>query len=318
MSIFDTTSTCAAPGLLGSDSNRSEEASRSKSLPDLEEDLDRLFKIQDKRATARRGLPVLNYDSDSNEEYPSTTSPGRGGLEDRGATACREAPVLIIHSQPDDYSKSFLGNHPSLTITSMPQDRFVYWKGLEPSELLEFDSRLVAQSTLRRIDPREPEDFDYSVQLHLTSQHRHGAATTSTTRLAPQSQLLRQINSANDNFNNSSRLETSRKQSTNYSATSSARSKTSRNQLRLVGSNDKLHMDQIRFKVVQPRTLSALEEDLDHPPPLEEGEATVRWGVIVFDNYSDAAAHVTRGLVRGSDWSGRFGYRKGTKPSRSL
>jgi hypothetical protein len=29
----------------------------------------------------------------------------------------------------------------------------MYWKGLEPSELPEFDSRLVAQSTLQRIDP---------------------------------------------------------------------------------------------------------------------------------------------------------------------
>jgi hypothetical protein len=45
----------------------------------------------------------------------------------------------------------------------------VYWKGIEPSELLKHDSRLVAESTLRRIDPRELEDFDYSAQLHLAS-----------------------------------------------------------------------------------------------------------------------------------------------------
>jgi hypothetical protein len=43
--IFDATSTRATPGLLGSDSNQSEEASRSKSLSYLEEDFDRLFKI---------------------------------------------------------------------------------------------------------------------------------------------------------------------------------------------------------------------------------------------------------------------------------
>jgi hypothetical protein len=186
-SVFDVTSTCAAPGLLGLDSNRSEEASRSKSLPDLEEDFDRLFKIRDERVTACRGLPFLNYDSDSNEEDPSTTSSGREGLEDGGATACREAPILVIHSQPDDYSELFLGDHPDLTITSMPQGRFVYWKGLEPSKLLEYDSCLVAESTLQHIDPREPEDFDYSAQLHLVSQHRRAAATTLTTRLAPQS-----------------------------------------------------------------------------------------------------------------------------------
>jgi hypothetical protein len=54
MPIFYVTSTRAAPGLLGSDSNRSKEASRSKSLSDLEEDLDRLFKIRDEGATTRR------------------------------------------------------------------------------------------------------------------------------------------------------------------------------------------------------------------------------------------------------------------------
>jgi hypothetical protein len=45
----------------------------------------------------------------------------------------------------------------------------MYWKGLEPSELLEHDSRLVAESTLWRINPKELEDFDYSAQLHLAS-----------------------------------------------------------------------------------------------------------------------------------------------------
>jgi hypothetical protein len=148
--------------------------------PNLEEDLDRLFKIRDEGAIARRGLPVLDYNFDSNEEDMSTTSLGRGGLED-GATACWEAPILVIHSQPDDYSELISGNHPGLTITSMPQGRFVYWKGLEPFELLEFDSCLVAQSTPRHINPKEPEDFDFSAQ------HRCAAATTSTTRLVPQS-----------------------------------------------------------------------------------------------------------------------------------
>jgi hypothetical protein len=62
---------------------------------------------------------------------------------------------------------------------------------------------------------------------------------TSTTRLAPQLRLLRQIGSANDNFNKSSQLETSRERASNYSATNSAQSTTSRNQLRLVGFIDK-------------------------------------------------------------------------------
>jgi hypothetical protein len=70
--------------------------------------------------------------------------------------------------------------------------------------------------------------------------------------------------------------------------------------------------------VVQPRTLSALEEDLDHLLSLREEEATVRRVAIVSDNYSDSATHMTRGLVRGSDWSGRFGQRKGMKHSKFL
>jgi hypothetical protein len=77
-------------------------------------------------------------------------------------------------------------------------------------------------------------------------------------------------------------------------------------------------MDQDRVKTVQPRTLSVLEEDLDHPPPLGEVEATTRPGAMVSDNHSNPSTHVTQGLVRGSDWSGRFGQRKGKKPSRSL
>jgi hypothetical protein len=74
----------------------------------------------------RQGPLVLDYNSDSNKEYPSITIPGRGGLEDGGAIAHREAPVLVIHSQPDDYSESFSDSHPGLTITSIPQACFLY------------------------------------------------------------------------------------------------------------------------------------------------------------------------------------------------
>jgi hypothetical protein len=58
--------------------------------------------------------------------------------------------------------------------------------------------------------------------------------------------------------------------------------------------------------------------DLDYLPPLGEGDAIARRGAIASDNYSDSATHVTRGLVRGSDWLGRLGLRKGMKPSRFL
>jgi hypothetical protein len=157
----------------------------------------------------------------------------------------------------------------------------------------------VVESTLQPIDPRELEEFDYSAQLHHASRHQRAAVMTSTTRLTPQSRLLRQIGSANDNFNNSSLLETSWERAANYSATSSAWSTTSQNQLRLVGSFDKSLTDQNQFEAVQPRILSALEEDFDHLPPLDEGEATTCRGAMVLDNYSDPATHVTQGLVRG-------------------
>jgi hypothetical protein len=147
-----------------------------------------LLKLKDAEPTACCGAPIFYNYSSSNEEYsPISTTPSsqnRGGLKDEGATTYREAPVLHNHSQPDDHPESFSGSHLSLTITSTLQSSFMYWKGLEPSEPLEYDSRLVAESTLRRINPWELEDFDYSAQLQLMSQHRHAAATTSTTRLA--------------------------------------------------------------------------------------------------------------------------------------
>jgi hypothetical protein len=52
--------------------------------------------------------------------------------------------VLDEYSDSDDDPESFSGSHLVLTITSMPLGRFVYWKGMEPSELLDHDSRLMA------------------------------------------------------------------------------------------------------------------------------------------------------------------------------
>jgi hypothetical protein len=115
----------------------------------------------------------------------------------------------------------------------------VYWKGLEPSELLEYVSHLVAESILWCINPRELEGFDYSAQLRSLEartiqdrllseeEHRRAATMTSTTWLAPQLRLLQQISNANDNLNNLSRLETSHGRVLNYSVTSSTRSTTS-------------------------------------------------------------------------------------------
>jgi hypothetical protein len=118
MSVLDTTSNCAVPRLPGSDSTRSEEgctrfpftlrnltsvyqeAMRFESLSDLEEDSDHLLKIGDE-----------------------------------GATACRGGTIFHNYSDSDDNPESFSGSHLGLTITTTPQSRFVYLKGMEPSGL---------------------------------------------------------------------------------------------------------------------------------------------------------------------------------------
>jgi hypothetical protein len=105
------------------------------------------------------GDPVSDIHSDSNKVYSSrSTTPSsrsREGLGDEGATAHRAAPAFENHSQPDGHTDSFLGSHIDLTITSMPQGRVGYWKGFEPSELLDYESRLVAftqELSIRRAD----------------------------------------------------------------------------------------------------------------------------------------------------------------------
>jgi hypothetical protein len=61
-------------------------------------------------------------------------------LKEAGATVCQEAPVFDKYTDSDDDSETFLGCHLGLTITTTPQG----WMGMERSELLELDCRLVA------------------------------------------------------------------------------------------------------------------------------------------------------------------------------
>jgi hypothetical protein len=83
---------------------------RVEPLSALEEDLDRLLKIGEGEATACWETPIFDdYDSDS-----------------------------------DDGAEPFMGGHQGLMITSTPHGRFVYWKGMKPSELLEDTSHLMA------------------------------------------------------------------------------------------------------------------------------------------------------------------------------
>jgi hypothetical protein len=114
----------------------------------LEENSDLLLKIKDVGTTACREALVFDIYSDSDEEYSpcstTTSSQTRKGFRDEGATVCQAAPALENHSQPDNHTESFLGSFLGLTITSTPQRCFVYWKSFELSELLDYESHLVA------------------------------------------------------------------------------------------------------------------------------------------------------------------------------
>jgi hypothetical protein len=121
------TSTPATPGLLRSDSIRSEGEHTSL-----------LFGLRN-AASVYQGITQSEFLSTLEEDLDNLLKIG-----DEGATACREAPVFDKYSESDDDSETSQGCHLGLTITSTPQGRFVYWKGMEPSELLEFDSHLVA------------------------------------------------------------------------------------------------------------------------------------------------------------------------------
>jgi hypothetical protein len=147
MFVFDATSTRDAPELVRSDSNQSEGTTQSKSLSNLEEDLDLLLKLKDVGATACRGGPFSITTRTPTKSTRRLVLHLQARAEEDSETRKPlpvEGPALENHSQPDGYPESFLGKHLCLTITSMPQGRFVYWKGFEPSELLDYESCLVA------------------------------------------------------------------------------------------------------------------------------------------------------------------------------
>ncbi|RLN24524.1 hypothetical protein C2845_PM07G14760 [Panicum miliaceum] len=61
------------------------------------------------------------------------------------AIACQEAPIFDVYdSDSNDGAEPFMGGHQGLMITLTPQGRFVYWKGMKPSELLDDNSCLVS------------------------------------------------------------------------------------------------------------------------------------------------------------------------------
>lgn len=124
-SVFDTTH--AAPGFLGSTSIRSKE----------------------QRVQFPFGLRnlVTDYQESAQPKLHSALEKNLNDLLRIGvteATRCREAPAFVNHdSNLDDSVEPFMDAHRGMRITSMPQGRFVYWKGMKTSDLLK-DDRLVA------------------------------------------------------------------------------------------------------------------------------------------------------------------------------
>jgi hypothetical protein len=112
MFVFDTTSTRAAPGPLGSNSNRSEEARTlipfglrnatsvneeatwSKSLSDLEKDLDHLLKLEEEGATACWGASIFDNYSDSDDNYSLKKIP-----KDEKYSLMKSTRRLVLHLQ---------------------------------------------------------------------------------------------------------------------------------------------------------------------------------------------------------------------------
>jgi hypothetical protein len=92
MFIFNATSTRDAPDLVGSDSDRSEQTTKSKSLSDLEENLDLLLKLKDMGATACRGLPFSTSTRTPTKSTPPTVLHLQAGLEKHSETS---EPLLI-------------------------------------------------------------------------------------------------------------------------------------------------------------------------------------------------------------------------------
>jgi hypothetical protein len=110
------------------------------------------------------------------------------------ATVCQEAPIFDKFLDSDDDSKPFSGCHLGLTITSTLQGRFVYWKGMEPSELLEYNSRLMAftqelpfqegkplspiaeegEGRTVLVDYSSSREFSPQRHIYMASLHEHG------------------------------------------------------------------------------------------------------------------------------------------------
>jgi hypothetical protein len=101
--------------------------------------------------------------------HPRSTTPSsriRKGLGDERVTACRAAPTLKNHLQPDSHTKSFFGSLLGLTITSTPQGHFKRRKDISCTErALSPPNYLITSPALwpscrnylsRRVDPFLP------------------------------------------------------------------------------------------------------------------------------------------------------------------
>ena len=85
---------------------------------------------------------IINDQRDSESETLFDLEKASDNLLTANATEPWEAP--IYDEYPDNELISVIGQYLDLTIASISQARFVYWKGMKPSKLLKRNERLVA------------------------------------------------------------------------------------------------------------------------------------------------------------------------------
>jgi hypothetical protein len=108
-----------------------------------------LFSTFTRTPTKSTPLAVPHLQADPEKDSETRESPLVG----------RPPPPLENHPQPDGHSKSFLGSHLGLTITSKPQGCFAYWRALSPPNYLIASPALWPSSRnypSRRVDPFLP------------------------------------------------------------------------------------------------------------------------------------------------------------------
>lgn len=114
------------------------------------------------------------------------------------ATTCQEATTFNDCDSNFDDAWPFIGTCQGLIIRSTPQGRFVYWKSMKPSQLLQAGDRLVAHldtlpfhegRPLASVTPGATALVDYSSDKHTSHRHVYMAEVEGNANRHPNEQL---------------------------------------------------------------------------------------------------------------------------------